>query len=109
MSNNLPIEQALCSRFCAYYKPGKNEELACQGYAVVERLIQADRVIPFERDVEVPRQALNEALVQRMCMVCEFHEHDCDYMQDRTAPACGGFVLIAQLLATNALKIEEVG
>jgi len=110
MSTTPSLEQALCSQFCAYYKPGKNEELACQGYVVVERLLQAGMVIAFKRTGSGPDpdQATIEALVRHLCMFCDFHEQDCDFMQDRTASACGGFVLLAQLLASNALSINEI-
>ena len=41
------LTQAVCLRLCSYYKPGRNEELACRGYLVLERL--ALRGVPMRR------------------------------------------------------------
>ena len=48
MSKRGSLEQTLCLKYCAYYKPGKNEELACRGYTVVERFIREGKGIVFE-------------------------------------------------------------
>lgn len=102
------LEQALCLTFCSYYKPGKNEELACRGRTVVERLLQNGRMIVFDKSEKKIDSATAEMIVQKMCMSCDFHERDCDYMQDRAAPPCGGFILLAQLLSLGELAIEDI-
>lgn len=94
-------------RFCSYYKPGRNEELACQGYLVLERL--AVRGIPISRAKGGPRdRAGEELLVRTLCMACPFHERDCDFMENSSLPPCGGFLLLAQLLAEKDISIEDV-
>ena len=107
MSKNPPLVQTLCVRYCAYYKPGKNEELACKGYAVMERLLRSRRIDcePYGRS---PDGSVRELLVQKMCMGCDFHEQDCDFIQDRTKPPCGGFVLISQLIGSGTITLEEI-
>ena len=102
------LVQSLCVRYCAYYKPGKNEELACKGYAVMERLMRSNRRIVFEQYGHSPDSAVMEMLVQKMCMSCDFHEQDCDFIQDRTALPCGGFVLISRLLGSGVITLEEI-
>lgn len=102
------LVQTLCVPFCVYYKPGKNEELACKGYAVLERLMQGGRRIDCERCGQAPATTVSDLLVQKMCMSCDFHEQDCDFMQDRTAAPCGGFVLISQLLGSGAIAPDEI-
>ncbi|HEY6011044.1 MAG TPA: hypothetical protein VIX18_06190 [Nitrospirota bacterium] len=102
------LDQTLCLNYCAYYKPGRNEELSCKGYDVVERLQQAGKTIVFRLSGRVPKPALVEVLVQKMCMTCDFHEHDCDFMQDRNAPPCGGFSLLTQLLVLETVKMEDI-
>jgi hypothetical protein len=103
-----PLVQMLCVRFCAYYKPGKKEELACQGYVVMERLMRSNRRIALDLYEQVPDRSVLEMLVQKMCTNCGFREHDCDFIQDRTAPPCGGVVLISQLLGSEAITLEEI-
>lgn len=108
MNGSAPLDQTLCLKFCSYYKPGKNEELACRGYAVVERLIQKGRLIAFTRYGREPDRSLQDMLAERLCAACEFHERDCDFAQDREARPCGGFVLLSQLLAAGELTIDDV-
>ena len=95
-------------RLCSYYKPGKNEELACGGYVVLERL--ALQGVPVARKkTEQPRDRAGEAsLARTLCMACPFHEQDCDFMENSELPPCGGFLLLAQLLATKDISIEDV-
>ena len=42
------IREGLCRNFCPYYKPSKDEELACLGFTVIERLIGKGWTIPFD-------------------------------------------------------------
>jgi hypothetical protein len=109
MPRKIPLlDRSLCLQFCSYYKPGKNEELACRGYEVIERLLQKSVKILFEKTGTEINHATSELLVQKMCMACVFQKHDCDFMQNSTAPPCGGFVLLSQLLAAKVITIEDV-
>jgi hypothetical protein len=102
------LEQVLCLAYCAYYKPGKNEELTCRGRIVVEQLLQKGRMIVFNKSDQRIDSATAEKMVQKMCMTCDFHERDCDYMQDRSAPPCGGFKLLAQLVQSGDISLEDI-
>jgi hypothetical protein len=75
----------------------------------VEQLQRAGTTIVFQLRTQTPDLSRNELLVQKMCTTCDFSERDCDFMQDRTAPPCGGFVLLAQLLDSGSLLIEDIG
>ena len=90
MRKKSALKQKLCAGFCCYYKPGKNEELLCRGYDVVQRLEQRKRKITFDKSIKKQDQALAEALVKELCMICPFFAQDCDFMQDRAARPCGG-------------------
>jgi hypothetical protein len=109
MKDNPLREQTLCLKFCPYYKPGKNEELACKGYMVVERLLREGKSIKFERSSSESGPVLSDRIVKALCLTCDFHEQDCDFMQDRAARPCGGFVLLAQLLGSGVITIEDIG
>src|SRR3990172_4123533 len=74
------LDQTLCLKFCAYYKTGKKEDLACRGYEVVERLQRSGKTMVFRPSPQKPDLALAELLVQKMCTTCDFHEKDCDFM-----------------------------
>lgn len=106
---NLPLEQTLCLKFCSYYKPGKNEELACKGYMVVERLFREGKNLVLESKGRESNPVLAERMVKTLCIACDFHEQDCDFMQDRAARPCGGFVLLERLLGSGVITMEDIG
>jgi len=108
MKKNFPLNKTLCLNFCTYYKPGKNEELACRGYEVVERLMQRGKALAFEGSGTEFDRARAESLVQRMCANCDFRKDGCDFMMDRQAPPCGGFVLLAQLIEAGIITIDDL-
>ena len=105
---NPPLVKTLCEQYCAFYKPGKNEELACKGFAVMERLMLAHEGFACQRYEQGPDKSVLDMVVQKMCMKCDFHAQDCDFIQDRTARPCGGFVLISQLLGSGEISLEEI-
>ena len=100
--------RTLCLNFCSYYKPGKNEELACRGYHVVERMIREGKSIDLATTVRKFDRARAEALVRRVCVLCDFQKDGCDFMLDRQAPPCGGFILLARLLESGDIIIEDI-
>jgi len=108
MEANIPLVKMLCLKYCSYYKPGKSEELACGGYHVVERLMQAGRIRNPETSGGSVKAEIVSDLVRALCNACPFHEHDCDFFQDRASRPCGGFVLLSQLLAGEGITIDEI-
>ncbi len=108
MTDNPMLEQTLCLKFCSYYKPGKNEELACKGHRVLERLLREGKSIAFESISSELSPDRSETIVKTLCIACDFHEQDCDFMQDRKARPCGGFILLGRLLASGAVTIEDI-
>ena len=112
MSRKRAKEDAtLCVNYCQYYKPGRNEELECQGFVVVHRLINKGRKLSQERPgtMSVPDARTLEGLKGRVCSACSFHAADCDFvLSGGTAAPCGGFALLAHLLGHGDLKLEEI-
>jgi hypothetical protein len=102
------LTQAVCLRLCSYYKPGRNEELACRGYLVLERLAQQGILIDNKNTDHLRDGAGEEPLVQALCMACPFHEQDCDFMENSALPPCGGFLLLMQLLGKKKISIDDV-
>jgi hypothetical protein len=108
MGKNQTVVQKLCLPYCAYYKPGRNEELLCRGAVVVNRLMSAGGLVAAEKPGAQPDPGIIELIVSKLCMACEFHEHDCDFMEDRHSPACGGFVLLSRLVMSGQIAIDEI-
>ena len=89
----------LCRNFCSYYKPSKDEELACRGFVVVKRLIEMGKQIPFEKSDRRPSPLTEEDLRKVLCPTCPFYEGDCDFiLQEGDARPCGGFIFLGLLL-----------
>ena len=95
-------------KYCSYYKYGKNEELACKGYLVVKRLLSEGKDLDFENDSVRPGPATADKLIKTLCMGCDFHENDCDFMQDRAARPCGGFVVLERYLRARLITLDDI-
>lgn len=108
MKKNPQLDKTLCLNFCSYYKPGKNEELACRGYEVVERLSRAGKPVSCGKSGAKSSAEQVELIVQRLCSACGFQKDGCDFMLDRKAPPCGGFVLLAQLLDAGVISMDDL-
>ena len=107
MQKNEALIDVLCRPHCHYFKPGRNEELRCRGAQVVQRLIDSGwkpslgGKLPEDID-----HATRERITLTVCSACEFREQDCDFARDRTAPPCGGIVLLSGLLKAGVIMIE---
>ncbi len=100
----------LCVNFCAYYKPGKKEGLACEGFRVVRRLLEAGRAFSFAKRRNAPvRSPSADMLRATMCTNCTFSEADCDFLlTNGEALPCGGFMLLHHLLDEEEITIKEI-
>lgn len=110
MKKKAALNSTLCRNFCPYYKPQKNEDLACQGYLAVQRLIAGGKRISLDkRDRLMSGTASEEALKQAMCRACSFYESDCDFiLTGGESSPCGGFVLLSRLLAAGEITIDDI-
>ncbi len=104
-------DTTVCRNYCAYYKPGKNEGMMCQGFVVVHGLLHGGKQISLERPASLaaPGAAAIEGLRKRTCAICSFREADCDYvLTGGTASPCGGFALLSHLLGSGEVTLEEI-
>jgi len=108
MGKNQTLIQKLCIPYCAYYKSGRNEGLLCRGAIIVNRWIQEGKFIAPEKPGVQPDYSTSEVIIKKMCIVCDFHEHDCDFMDDRQTPPCGGFVLLSKLVMSGQLVLGDI-
>jgi len=103
------IKKELCQKFCPYYKPSKNDELACMGFFVVERLLKKGKKILFDRSKKKLDAVTQEILIQNMCTACPFYENDCDFVrQKEESLPCGGLILLGHLLEKNIISIDDI-
>ena len=110
MKKELPLVENLCGNACPYYKPGKNEDLACRGFEVVARLLKGGKQLSFA--IAATETSFNaevaEPLVQQVCWACVFREHDCDFIEDRKLQPCAGFSMLARLIMAEAISIADI-
>ncbi len=108
MENKL-LQQDLCENFCAYYKPGKDETLACLGYLLLQWLQEKDNNISFEKRDRQPSPSGAEVLVDNICRICPFFDGDCDFvLHTEGSVPCGGFVLLGHLFDENRVSVDDI-
>jgi hypothetical protein len=105
----------ICEPFCAFYRPGVKEELACGGALALESLLK-DRIISPEilsRMKQVRRTDVrrNKALDLTVCNNCDFIGDGCDFSsfgEQSDAEPCGGYILLDLLMAKGLISIKEL-
>jgi len=109
----------LCKKFCAYFKPSKKEDLVCEGFTVIERLLRYGKAIVFDKPSEGDAYKAQGMLMRDMCTVCPFYQSDCDYILSQLSPSvdqeetkkplpCGGFTLLAHLIESDVIEIDDI-
>jgi hypothetical protein len=99
----------LCGNFCSYYKPSKDEELACRGFVVVKKLIETGKKVHFEALNSRAGLQTEEGLRKVLCPGCPFYECDCDFiLQEGEARPCGGFIFLGLLIEKGMICIDDV-
>lgn len=120
------VRKIICMHLCSYFKPSKNEELACIGFTVVERLLKKGEKIPFDEIRKKLDSTTKEKLISEMCIACPFYENDCDFVitppspplgkvgkragrnARESPPPCGGFILLGLLLEKHIVSIDDI-
>jgi hypothetical protein len=128
------MKNSLCKKYCPYYKPARDESLACLGFLVIERLISQGVTIISEKTGRTIDFADSERLFKNMCVRCSFYENDCDFAmvsrshresdsvssalptggekqfsgKDNIPFPCGGFTLLGYLLGENIINIDDI-
>jgi len=103
----------ICKPHCRFFKPGEKEKLSCFGYDfIAERAGEAEieAMKAHVGDTPPARFEHDERIEAVLCARCEFREADCDFMGGESMPEavpCGGYVLLAKLLAQGCEKARE--
>ena len=105
----MTLKKRLCAQCCPHFKPVKNNDLACKGYSIIEKLLQEGRDINFQRSDKVLAETTEQLLSTHICLFCTFYEEDCDFIQhEKNSSPCGGFTLLGQLLESNSITIADI-
>jgi len=121
------LSTELCKAYCQYYKTSKEEDLACMGFIIVERLIERGLLPPSlacpapsaETDeIWMPGYETTVILISQICTVCPFSENDCDFIdvhrrgashtQQVSAMPCGGFLFLGRSIESKVIDIKYI-
>ncbi len=108
MSKKALLIETLCRPHCSYYKQGRNEDLLCRGAEVIELLMGRGKVIAAQGRLQQTDTTMVERITARLCSACGFREQDCDFAQKPRARPCGGFLLIAHLLSSGVINLDDI-
>jgi len=121
------LTSEICKGYCQYYKPSKDEEIACMGFIIAERLVEwglpiSSPVIsgPLSNkgETEMPGEETTVLLRNQICTVCPFYEDDCDFIgfhrlnapdaQQVKAMPCGGFLFLGRFIDSKIIDIRDI-
>ncbi len=108
--------ELVCRGYCTFYKNDKDEQMACQGFIVAEKLMK-DEWLPVPDKSDMSRQCDND-LARILCPVCPFVVDGCDYAawsrkdllradQSGIQP-CGGFLFLAACIEQAIVDIGSL-
>jgi hypothetical protein len=116
--NKLELSRKVCAENCFFYKPGKDERLACKGFAVLEKLLEKEQTVPdCEGNIHLTDETVR-ILFQTICARCLFFAEDCDFAaagrdvgpagQGSGLNPCGGFLFLGYCLERDFMNIQAV-
>ncbi len=106
------FQEYICRPYCLYFTDGEKEEMACRGAQVMHELVCNNRLDlqkmpPLRKEPSLWEHYRCE-LSSYICAQCSFRAEDCDFQSagpEAGSEPCGGFILLAHLLANNLLTI----
>ena len=112
------LVQRVCADTCAFYRPGKPEDLSCKGYSVVRSLIEEGRDLRGNGQNAILSSETEDALFQALCRSCPFFESDCDFAEWKRGGSpgmlredvipCGGFLFLGSSLDQGNMDIQVI-
>ena len=109
------FQQYICKPFCAFFREGSKEELACRGALLVDNRVKRgllnvhtmpvpDRNIDFRGKHDADLDAIT-------CLHCQFKAEDCDFQSEEdkyNAAPCGGYLLLSLLKRAGVISPADI-
>lgn len=116
--NKETLPDLLCAGYCSFYKPGKDEGLACRGFSLMEDLVAEGREVPVRTGRIVLDPETENDLFGVICSDCPFFAGDCDFaawkrgessgvIREAVDP-CGGFLCLGHCIDKGTMDIEDI-
>ena len=94
------MEKVICKKFCAFYKPGKKEEMKCGSYNFLLANYTGSQISSAAgRAVIEPDFDHDSRINELVCAQCDFLVDGCDYRDGIGKTPCGGYAIVEQLLS----------
>lgn len=93
------MAKLICEKFCAFYKPGKKEELKCGAYEfLVANYAHGEIEAAAGKAAREPLFSQDAEIMERVCRQCDFLVDGCDYRDGIGRTPCGGYTVAERLL-----------
>jgi len=93
------MEQAICKKFCSFYKPGKKEDLKCGSFAFLSLHLTEREIRRAASSAPVTYSFSEDSAIKDMvCQKCDFLVDGCDYRDGVGKTPCGGYAVVEHLL-----------
>jgi len=112
------LVKLLCAPYCSFYKPGKDEELACNGFSVLMKLAATGLEVTAPPEKGALQEQTEDELFGSVCLSCSFAREDCDFASWRRGEQkgrlrkemnpCGGFLFLGLCIDQGALDIQAI-
>ena len=108
------VIDAVCSRYCAYYKPDRKEDTACEGFNFFQRLSTHTPAILLSlrpRKDHGFKDHYHHLLYHALCKRCDFLIDGCDFTDpdSRGDPLpCGGYIAADFLLEQSIITESQL-
>ena len=112
------LVELLCVRHCSFFKPGKDEELACKGFFILNNLLEEGWEVPAEAKKILLSMKTEDDLFRVICRCCPFFGEDCDFAAWKRGESrnvareavipCGGFLCLGHYIDHGTVDIQDV-
>ncbi len=112
------LQELLCAQYCSFYKPGRDEELACIGFTLLGILMEQGMKLPANTDRILLGMKTENELFRSICSCCSFFEEDCDFAAWKRVESgntaceevnpCGGFLCLGYCIDQGTVDIEDI-
>jgi hypothetical protein len=118
LMNKEELVSVLCAGYCSFYKPGKDEDLACKGFYILKKLIEQGKEVPVRMKKIILSMTTEDDLFQIICRGCPFVGQDCDFaawkrgerrdVAREAVNPCGGFLCLGHCIDQGTVDIEDI-
>jgi hypothetical protein len=93
------MEQAICRKFCSFYKPGSKGNPKCGSFAFLARNLTDAEMRQAAGAAPVDFSFSEDRVIKDMvCVNCDFLVDGCDYRDGLGKTPCGGYAVVEHLL-----------